>query len=115
MDFELARSTAARTAPPRGPDGARPDRRPPALVRPMVSTHADASQIIDLSSPPRARGFDPAPTARIAADNTSIRPADLARSRAGFPFASRRNVLSLMALAKLIFGVSESLFVRIAD
>ena len=49
-------------------------------------------------TPPRARGFEPAPTARIAADSTSIRPADRARSTAGFPLPSLRSVDSLMAL-----------------
>ena len=41
-----------------------------------------------------------APTARIAALSTSIRPAERARSTAGFPFPSRRNVDSLIAFAR---------------
>ena len=118
MDGKLPRSAAARTAPPRRPNGARADRRPPAFVRsPMVKpTHAVASQIADRTMPPRfARNFDAAPTARTAELSTSIRPCDRARSIAGLPLPSRRSVLSLMALDSERFARSASVFVKIAD
>ena len=102
VHFELSRETAARAPTPRLDDRGLPDARPAARVRAMVPTHPTASQIADRRIPPRdGRGLLPAPTARTAADNTSIRPCDRALSIAGLPLPSRRNVLSLMALARL--------------
>ena len=67
-DFQPSRETAARTAAARRRDRALACAVPARPVRAMVATHPVASQSTDRSNPPRGRGFEPAPTARTAAE-----------------------------------------------